>query len=235
MDNQQYGDKPQPSQLVYIEEARGGCCDCPDTPLNGSHVVSMRIVGVLCILFGIVEFGVGGAIHNYLSNITYGAWWSAILAVAAGITAVASLDRKWVVATCVFASIAFVMCLVGTVTDGPLSTKVLRMTACSSNSQYNYGDEAYYAAANECEAKHNSNSRGCYCVDRRDRCSEYILSRYAVEYNQNCGNILGNYANLLAASTAICALLSFLLFILSIMTCSILCSSQVVEVQLTRK
>ena len=223
MYDQQYGARPPHSQQVVLEEARVGCCDCPDTRLDSVHVLLMRIIGVLCIIFGLIEFGVGGGIHNYLTNVTYGAWWCAILTIAAGITAVVSLDRKWVVSTCVFASVSCLITLVGAVLDGIQSTRFMNLTACSSNNRFNYGDAADYAAADACEASYNSAFNGCYCVSKGGRnCGEYLLSPFAIEYKQNCGNILGNYANMLAASTAMCVISLILVFFLAVMTCTIL-------------
>jgi hypothetical protein len=230
MYDQNYGAKPQHQQQYIVEEARIGCCDCPDTRLDSVHALLLRIIGVICIIFGLIEFGVGGAIHNYLTNVTYGAWWCAILVIAAGITAVVSLDRKWVVSTCVFASVSCLITLVGTVLDGIQSTKFLALTACSSNGKYNYGDAADYNAADACELSFNSVDNGCYCVSKGgNNCAEYLLSPFAVEYKQNCGNILGNYANMLSASTAICVFSLIFVFFLAVLSCIILvCPSRTV-------
>ena len=218
---QPYGGRPQ--QQVIIEESRVGCCDCPDTQLDSVQVFLLRIAGVLCIIFGLIEFGVGGAIHNFLTNVTYGSWWTAIFSISAGVTAVVSLDRKWVVSTCVLASVSILITLVGAVWDGIQSTRFLNLTACSSNGRFNYGDAADYDAANRCEASYSAKENGCYCVSKGGSdCAEYLLSPFALEYKQNCGNILGNYANMLSASTAICVLSLIFVSFLSAMTIAML-------------
>ena len=224
MYDQQYAPRPPPPQQQYVlEEPRVGCCDCPDTRLDSVQVFLTRIIGVLCIVFGLIEFGIGGAIHNFLTKTTYGSWWCGILVIAAGITAVVSLDRKWVVSTCVFASVSTLITFVGAVWDGIQSTRFLALTACSSDGKYNYGEPADYQYSDLCEASYNSVSNGCYCVTKGGKtCAEYLLSPFALEYKQNCGNILGNYANMLSASTAICVLSFILVLLLSILTCTIL-------------
>jgi hypothetical protein len=226
MKDQEYDAKTQHTQQQCAKGGRVGCCDYPDTKLDSAHVLLMRITGVFCILFGLTELGLGGAIHNYLTNVTFGAWWGGILTVVAGITAVVSLDKNWVISTGVFASVSCLINYVGAVWDGVQSTKVLNLTACTSGRLYNYGDSADYGFAKQCvsnQAPYGSPSNGCYCVAKGGKaCAEYLLSPFAEQYKQNCGNILKNYANMLTASTAVCVVSSIFLLFLSILTYLIL-------------
>lgn len=223
MKDQEHGAKTQHTeQQCASNGGRVGCCDYPDTKLDSTHVLLMRMIGVVCILFGLTELGLGGAIHNYLTNVTFGAWWGGILTVVAGITAVVSLDRNWVISTGVFASVSCLINYVGAVWDGVQSTRVLNLTACTSGELYNYGDSADYRFAKQCvsnQARNGSPSNGCYCVAKGGKaCAEYLLSPFAEQYKQNCGSILKNYANMLTASTAVCVVSSIFLLFLSILT-----------------
>lgn len=196
--------------------------------VDSVHILVLRIVGSLCLLFGLIELGVGGALYNYLSNVKSGAWWAGIFTITAGLSALISLNRKWVIGTCFFSSIATVVALAGAVIDGLASTKFISLTACSYTSEadpkgINFGEKSDYTSAEKCELDGPYVANACYCVTAGGKsCGTYSLSTYAVKAKQNCANILGNYANTLSASTAVCVITFIILFFLAIFTCIIL-------------
>lgn len=194
--------------------------------VDSVHILVLRIIGSLCLLFGLIELGVGGALYNYLSNVKSGAWWAGIFTITTGISALISLNRKWVIGTCFFSSIAALVALAGAVIDGIASTKFISLTACSYTSNgisYNYGEKSDYGSSNKCESAGPFVEDACYCVAAGGKsCGTYSLSTFAVKAKQNCANILGNYANTLSASTAVCVITFIILFFLSIFTCTIL-------------
>jgi hypothetical protein len=194
--------------------------------VDSVHILVLRIIGSLCLLFGLIELGVGGALYNYLSNVKSGAWWAGIFTITTGLSALISLNRKWVIGTCFFSSIATLVALVGAVIDGLASTKFISLTACSYTSNgisINFGEKSDYASADKCELNGPFVADACYCVTAGGKsCGTYSLSPFAVKAKQNCANILGNYANTLSASTAVCVITFIILFFLSIFTCIIL-------------
>lgn len=70
--NNQFSDRNNP-----------GCCAARESP-NFSHVLLLRITGGLCMLFGIIEVGLGASLYTFFSNFRAGAWWSVILVVWSG-------------------------------------------------------------------------------------------------------------------------------------------------------
>ena len=193
--------------------------------VDSVHILVLRIIGSLCLLFGLIELGGGGALYNYLSNVKNGAWWCGIFTIATGICSIISLNRKWVIGTCVLSSITTLVALIGAIVDGIQSTTFINLTACSytSNISYNYGDKRDYKYSDICEANGPFVENACYCVSSRGRtCKSYSLSSFAIKAKQNCANILGNYANTLSASTAVCVIIFIILFFLSVFTCTIL-------------
>lgn len=194
--------------------------------VDSVHILVLRIIGSLCLLFGLIELGVGGALYNYLSNVKNGAWWCGIFTIATGISSLISLNRKWVISTCVLSVIATLVALAGAIADGIQSTKFIDLTACSYTSNdigYNFGEQGDYPSANKCENAGPIVKEACYCVSARGKtCGTYSLSTFAIKAKQNCANVLGNYANTLSASTAVCVILFIILFFLSVFTCTIL-------------
>jgi hypothetical protein len=190
--------------------------------VDSVHILVLRIIGSLCLLFGLIELGVGGALYNYLSNVKSGAWWAGIFTITTGLSALISLNRKWVIGTCFFSSIATLVALVGAVMDGLASTKFISLTACNGSGT-NFGEKSDYASSDKCELSEPFVADACYCVTAGGKsCGTYSLSPFAVKAKQNCANILGNYANTLSASTAVCVIIFIILFFLSIFTCIIL-------------
>ena len=206
-----------------------GCCANNDIRLDSVHSFLLKIGGTFCIIFGIVELGLGGTTYTYLENIKLGAWWCGILTIVAGCFAAAAYNRGFVVAACVLASISTVITFGGAIADGISAEYYQRLTACASIDavtliEFNYGLPEDYDYANECQKKLSFVPNGCYCVSKGGKeCRQLTLSQFATKNQQNCGNILGNYANTLSASTAFCVACLIMVFFISILTCTLLC------------
>ena len=52
---------------------------------HGSQIVVLRIAGTICVLFGLIEIGIGSYLFKEFSNAQAGAWWSVLLPTVAGI------------------------------------------------------------------------------------------------------------------------------------------------------
>jgi hypothetical protein len=206
-----------------------GCCANNDIRLDSVHSFLLKIGGTFCIIFGIIELGLGGTTYTYLENIKLGAWWCGILTIIAGCFAAAAYNRGFVVAACVLASISTVITLGGAIADGISAEYYQRLTACASIDavtllEFNYGLPEDYDYANDCQKKLSFVPNGCYCVSKGGKeCKQLTLSQFATKNQQNCGNILGNYANTLSASTAFCVACLIMVFFISILTCTLLC------------
>lgn len=58
-----------------------GCCADPSNK-NVKLKTAQQIFGVLLLIISIIEFGLGGYIRNFLSNVpVVGAWWAVIATV----------------------------------------------------------------------------------------------------------------------------------------------------------
>jgi hypothetical protein len=206
-----------------------GCCANNDINLDSVHSTLLKIGGAFCIIFGVIELGLGGTTYSYLDGIKLGAWWCGILTIVAGSCAAAAYNRGFVVAACVLASLSTVITLIGAIVDGISAEFFMQLTACSSTDSstfidFNYGERADYKYADQCQKKLEYTTDGCYCVTKGgDICAVYTLSQFAKKSQQNCGNILGNYANTLAASTAFCVACLIMVFFMSVLTCTLLC------------
>jgi hypothetical protein len=206
-----------------------GCCANNDIRLDSVHSTLLKIGGTFCIIFGIIELGLGGTTYTYLENVKLGAWWCGILTIVAGCFAAAAYNRGFVVAACVLASISCVITLGGAIIDGISAEFYQQLTACSSTDattgvEFNYGAPEDYKSADACQKTLPVVANGCYCVNKGGSiCREYTLSQFATKNQQNCGNILGNYANTLSASTAFCVACFIMVFFISILTCTLLC------------
>ena len=49
-----------------------------------SQIYMLRLIGILCIVFGCTEIGLGVSLFVFFNNIRSGAWWSTIMVVIAG-------------------------------------------------------------------------------------------------------------------------------------------------------
>ena len=220
----------QQNGMTAATASPGGCCGPDDISIDNVHGRLLKIGGSLCIVFGVVELGLGAYAYNFLDYPQLGAWWCSILTVAAGIFAVAASKKGFVVTACVFASLSVVITLVGSIVDGISAQIFQSLTACSYTDPETsyisfYGHKGDYSAASECSEKESifDPINACSCVDSGAFCMKYALSDIAKGSSQNCGNILSTYSNVLSASTAFCVFCLLAVFFVSILTCTLLC------------
>lgn len=223
----------QAEPLMAREKVADGCCATSnDIVIDSVHSLLLKIGGAFCIIFGVIELGLGGTAYTYLDGLKLGAWWCGILTIVAGSFAAAARKRGFVIVACVLASISIAITLSGAVVDGVSSRFFQDFTACSSTDSktllsYNYGLKDDYAYADKCQESFAFKADACYCVQSGGGyCREYSLSAFAKKNQQNCGNILGNYANTLSASTAFCVACLVMVFFMAILTCTLLCCPQ---------
>ena len=214
------------AEAAPVEETKQAACCPAATPFTDDNtLLALRLVGGVTIFLAIFEFGLGGALFNFFTNVKLGAWWVGILSFFAGLCAVISLNKTWAMCTFVIAFAAMATSIVGAALDGVSSHAFRAITACASitdaTSPYkNYGLSRDYAIAQQCAQSFSTVvSDGCYCVSRNLRtCNEYTLSDYAKFYNQDCGNIITTYSQTMATSTAFCVFNFIVLFTLVALT-----------------
>lgn len=77
------------------------------------------ILGFLCLLISIIEFGVGGAVWNYFTNyVVYryvqgGAWWGVIGVFLAGLSCFFVINKKLAGLTCFVSILGFITSFIG--------------------------------------------------------------------------------------------------------------------------
>ena len=111
------------------------------------HVMVLRIIGSLALIFGVIELGLGGGPFNYLSNQKYGAWWVGLMVTITEINAIIALNKGWVISTLAFSIATLIISVVGAALDGVTTLMGRKPTACASNDGtsaqiVNYGSSA---------------------------------------------------------------------------------------------
>eukprot|EP01038_Epipyxis_sp_PR26KG_P016408 gene16408-22373_t len=174
----------------------------------------MRIFGGILLVLGIVEFGIGGTIYGFLTNVHLGGWWAGILAVVSAILALVSTNRAVVVTGGVFAGIGIIIAIIAAIVDG-LSSNVFR----AFDGCYNPTNGQTYGDFNLFCSTITSTSHNCWCYQTVSATSSTTCFGYNLASGDNCDGILTKYAHLLSASTAFCSLIAIILLVYCIFTC----------------
>ena len=208
---------------------RPGVCALTAGALAPSHVFLLRIVGWITIFFAVTEFGLGGAVFNYFDNVKLGAWWVGFLAFFAGLCGALSINKDCVLAGLIISLASCVVAVVGAALDGVSSHTFRGITTCASRHD---GASAiiYYGLPRDNPLAKNClysaatiEVDGCYCVSKNQRtCNEYTLSNYATYYNQGCDDIITNYSDIMATSTAFCVFCFLMTLILAVLSALVL-------------
>lgn len=76
------------------------CCGCGSRNTldvlgdpHDSQVLVLRVVGILAVVIGLTEVGLGASLFTYFSNVRSGAWWSVVMVVITG-KSLSSKDQK---------------------------------------------------------------------------------------------------------------------------------------------
>ena len=217
----------------------------------------LRLTGFSCCLLSVIEFGLGGSITRYLSNVNNGAWWSTISIFLAGACAIVGLNRIWVRLSCVLSFFGVVTGLVGSIFEGLAAQTFHSYVSCGSipsesneELQFNYHDDD--AASFRAKLISFGNSNGatdisycmasykmldqfeydtCYCVSSGGGfCGVYTLSKSSLSLKQNCGSIMSTYSKTLSASVSFCTITTFAVFFLFIFNSYLLYSKKLLVV-----
>lgn len=181
-----------------------------------------------------------GGIFAYFDNEKLGAWWVGMMCVICGILALISTSRGWVIATCVVSFASVIISIVGAAEDGTNAVRYRKYEACATSDGQgliDYGNRAYYNAANNCLLAANpsiTNNNNCYCVARKNNAAcipSLQLSADSIRVSQTCGNVLTTYTQALAASTFFCVVIFIFLLAMSIFSLvTLTCAQRVQEV-----
>ena len=218
---------PEPARNCLCSDS---CYESLGVIENGQLVMITRFIGAIAIAFSVVEFALGGATYNTLTNRVYGAWWASFLAFAGGVTAIPCKNRAWVTAACILTSLAFAVALIGAIIDGIGSESIGRLTTCTTYHAAHFETHSYgkgnHTLSDECIVSayfmDELVSDKCYCATSTGTCRDFTLTWFADRTNMNCGTIMTTYLETLKASSAFCAAVSAIALVLSILTCVIL-------------
>ena len=197
----------------------------PDDPVVGEDVVEddviedesslmvMKLLGVVTLVFSVIELGVGGAAFGGLYNVKYGGWWIAFLSVPAGVGALLANKRIWVTATVVVAILAAILSFISTVIDGLAASTMHTFVTCGS-----FGDQDkvlsalycatdYYYSGALAYSSYRKVSQFCSCIPKSGKtCYNYMVSK-PVASVKDCSDLLTSFPMLLDASTVFSTLL----------------------------
>ena len=198
----------------------------------------LRLTGFSCCLLSVIEFGLGGSITRYLSNVNNGAWWSTISIFLAGACAMVGLNRIWVRLSCVLSFFGVVTGLVGSIFEGLAAQTFHSYVSCGSvPSNYapinnenaasfrakliSFGNSNGATDISYCMASYKMLDQfeynTCYCVSSGGGfCGVYTLSKSSLSLKQNCGSIMSTYSKTLSASVSFCTITTFAVFFLLI-------------------
>jgi hypothetical protein len=218
------------------EEGERGCCDggtCfdgVDALADEVHIKYMRIIGSLSMVLAIIEAGLGGSIYNFISNVRLGTWWAGILAFIAGICAIGSNYRGWVTTTCILTSFAALLAAINAAVEGASLNIFLSLTSCtmidSNKKIFHYGDVRDNFYSDICMNNDLSVvvTNRCYCVASNGLlCNDYMLSDFAKQNHNTCGNILTTFKNYLISSLAFCVAIGLTMAVLVVISCVVVC------------
>ena len=212
---------------------RGGCCTTAKTnKLNDEFVflrLPIRVLGVVLIVFSILEFGVGGFCYSYLSSNNFvgaGAFWAGLTYLILGVLSVHMRTKAVAIAAIIMCFVAWVVGLGAVGLDGTFSTLINNKLACSqmiSGTGYgpkysDYGNAKSYTAADVCyfQAYPNSQNNICYCsasvipttdISASPTCINLVLNPKVA--SGSCGDVFVKFGPALKASAGLCGFLVF--------------------------
>ena len=192
----------------------------------------LKVMGVVVVVFSIIEFGVGGSAFSAFQNVKLGGWWIGLLSIPAGIGAVFANKRLYVMGTAVLAVLAAVLSFISTVLDGYGATTLHKMVTCSGGYTVYAGKRSGAAAAQNClidfvtstafsYSSYTARGIPCSCVTDSGDCYNYRLS-YPSTYVDTCNDILTSYPKRVDASAVFSAFLLILTIGLSTVAITIL-------------
>jgi hypothetical protein len=178
--------------------------DSEDVIEDEFSLMVMKLLGVVILVFTIIEFGVGVAAYSALYNVKYGGWWIAFLSFPAGVGALLANKRIWVTATVVLAILAAILAFISTVIDGLAATTMHTFVTCDDNS---YCANSNFDSRSYSYSDFRKISEICSCIPKSGKsCYTYYVS-YPQGSVKSCNDLLTSFPMLLDASTVFSMLL----------------------------
>lgn len=235
------------SKVVIVATGGNDCAGCTGDNGTGDykdeqrtpHFIALKAFGCILVVFSLFEFAVAGAASNVALENGGGFWGGGILSFIAGFLAIFSRNRGVVIAAIVVGSVGIIIAIVGATADSASRDSVLRIKACSSQSNYqepimDYGSSDYYSESRMCLAEVGNSvvPDRCYCTVSGSffsffrNCNEYSISPGARSAGQNCGVLFTTYPSLLEGSTALNSLISIFLLVMTVLACVVTCKKR---------
>ena len=223
--------KQTPDEPIETEEVE----ETEDLIEDEFSLMIMKIVGVVVIVFSIIELGVGASAFGALQSVKYGGWWICLVSVPAGGAAIFANKRTYVMGTAILAVLAAVLSFISTIIDGIGGTALNKLTTCSGASVLYYQIYGGYlspksAIAGQCLIDFYRKSAistyktgfGCSCItdDAKD-CFDYWVS-YPATTVKTCDDLMKSFPKRVDASAVFSAFLLLLTIALSVVSIMIL-------------
>ena len=211
--------------------AEDGCCSgCNELndQVQASTLQTMRILGVILIVFSVIEFGIGAAAHGYLSSTTIylGSWWTGLAALITGICGVLNKTRGVVISMITMGAIATAVAVAGVVIDAIAAAEFSNLTMCGQlkplqGVSYS-GDGDYTKVYYACFKGYTVTSYdSCFCISSSNsNCQEYAISS-----KYDCLAFMTKLPKFVKASAALCSVLALCSLVLVSIGFSIICCS----------
>lgn len=225
---------------------------CVQDPVVVPIQFYLRLFGLICCCLSVAQFGTSSSASVYLFGVNNGSWWGTICVFIAGICALIAKNRFWVRAITVFSSFGFITALIGAIRDSLSSREFSALRSCGSVASsadattddfrsyllkmISYGNKDDGVDISYCMASFNLLKEfkygTCYCVSQGGGfCGAYTLSDNTLDQKQNCGNILTTYSRILEASLSLCAISTFAMLMLFILSFYLLLSPRFFNVE----
>lgn len=189
-----------------------GCCE-GEKPTPAAGVNILRISATIIIILSIISIGVDLGVYTYVSNVKIGAFWVGIIALPASLMALYPNKRSLVISICVFASIAVIVGIIGSIVDGVGALVVSNIKTCANAAGKVWGD-AHNLNAGICILAYG-NQHDLVCTDNSS-CLFY-------DGRTNGDDIMKTFKSMLQAAVVFNVIVTILTFYLSIVTCVNLC------------
>jgi len=224
--------------LSYAEQraqSRGCCTTAKSNKLNDDFVFlrfPIRLLGVVLIVFAILEFGVGGYCYGFLQSDNFvgaGAFWAGLMYILLGALCVHLRTKAVAIAALVMCVVAWVVGLGGVGLDGSFADLINNQLACSQmitgtgyGPKYqDYGNAKAFTAADTCflNAYPSVNNANCYCSPSKlpanagpgdnftPTCLNLVLSPTVA--GSDCGDVFVKFGPALRASAGLCGFMTF--------------------------
>jgi hypothetical protein len=183
-----------------------------DCAFSSPGANKIRIIAVICLVFGVIQLGFAGSVSSIVTNEIVGSWWAGTAILLTTLfTGMKATNMCSVVSAAIFGTICIILAVIALIIDGLLSAHFNSLDACISDTSQIYGD------ANTPVAYCFDPSYSCACTDGSSCWGYDINSGY------DCGALLDEVPANLGMSALFALLCAILMTVYSCMACGVSC------------